>query len=157
MQPSDAVALGNPPADAVPKEALLRWLASNIVRLTLYLALASFGIAAYAVLADDAGPATLLGLSMIYFLYGGYLGIPGTIVWLLSVAFFPPEWSTRRRRAMAVAMCPLFQLFWLVELVSWGYWIAAIVVGLLLPAGSAFVVRFRERRQSSPWPPGSGP
>jgi len=156
VQPSDAVASRNPSLDAVPKEPFLRWVASNIVRLTVYLALASFSIAVYAVLKEDGGPATLLGLSVLYFLYGAVFGIPGTIGWLLAVAFFPPEWSMRRRRAMAVAMSPLIQLIWLVELVTWGYGIAAAVVGLLLPAGSAFVVRFRERKPSSPWPPDGG-
>jgi cytochrome b561 len=91
VQPSDAVASQNPSLDAVPKEPLIRWVASNIVRLTLYLALASLSIAGYAVLAENAGLATLLGLSVIYFLYGAAFGIPGTIGWLLAVAFFPPE------------------------------------------------------------------
>jgi hypothetical protein len=98
--PSDAVALRNPPLDDVPKEPLLRWFALNALRLTVYLALASFSIALYAVLKEDGGPATLLGLSVIYFLYGAAFGIPGTIGWLSAVGFFPPEWSVRRRRAM---------------------------------------------------------
>jgi hypothetical protein len=121
VQPTDAVAFRNPFPDAVPKAPLLRWVASNIVRLTLYLALASLSIAGYAVLAENAGSATLLGPSVIYFLCGAAFGIPGSIGWLLAVASFPPEWSMRRRRAMAVAMSPLIQLIWLVELVSWGY------------------------------------
>lgn len=146
---SDAVAPRNPLLDDVPKEPLLRWFALNVLRLTVYLALASSSIAVYAVLKEDGGPASLLGLAVLYFLYGASFGIPGTIVWLLCVALFPPEWSTRRRRAMAAAISPLIQVIWLVELVSSGYETAAAVVGLLLPVGSAFVVRFRERVSSS--------
>jgi hypothetical protein len=61
------------------------------VRREAEVALASFAAAASSVIADDAGPATLLGLTVIYFLYGAVFGIPGTIVWMLVVAILPPE------------------------------------------------------------------
>lgn len=103
--------------------------------------------------AEEGGPETLLGLTVIIFLYGGSFGIPGTIVWLVTVANLPPEWSTFRRRAFALAISPVVQVLWLVQLLAWGYHLAALVFGLLLPAGSAFVVRLRGRMPSSPWPP----
>jgi MFS family permease len=150
---SDAAALSTRVGDDDPKEPLRRWMDSNVFRLVIYLALASFAAAVSSVIADDAGPTTLLGLTVIYFLYGGVFGIPGTIVWLLVVAIVPPEWSTLRRRAVALAISPAIQVIWLVSLLSWGYELAALVFGLLLPAGSAFVVRLRVRLPSSPWPP----
>jgi hypothetical protein len=42
----------------------------------------------------------------------------------------------------------VIQVIWLASLLSWGYDLAALVFGLLLPAGSAFVVRLRERLPS---------
>jgi hypothetical protein len=150
---SDAAPLSTTVADDTPKEPLLRWLATNVARLAIYLALASSGMAVYSLLAEDGGPETVVGLTVIYFLYGGYFGIPGTIVWLVAVANLPPEWSTFRRRACALAISPIIQVLWLVWLLSWGYHLAALVIGLLLPAGSAFVVRLRERLPSTPWPP----
>lgn len=149
---SDAAALSTSVVDDSPKEPFLRWLGINVFRLVIYLALASFAASSSSVLADDAGPATLLGLTVIYFLYGAVFGIPGTIVWLLVVAILPPEWPTLRRRAVALAISPVIQLVWLASLLSWGYDLAALVFGLLLPAGSAFVVRLRERLPSSAWP-----
>jgi hypothetical protein len=150
---SDAAALSTRVVDDDPKEPLLRWMGINVFRLVIYVALASFAVAVSSVIADDAGPTTLLGLTVISFLYGGVFGIPGTIVWLLVVAIVPPEWSTLRRRAVALAISPVIQVIWLASLLSWGYELAALVVGLLLPAGSAFVVRLRERLPSSPGPP----
>jgi hypothetical protein len=92
-------------------------------------------------------------LAVLYFLYGGYFGVPGTLVWLLVVAQLPPEWSPIRRRVVALAISPVIQVIWLVWLYSWGYFLAAAVFGLILPAGSAFVVRVRGRRPSSLFPP----
>jgi hypothetical protein len=155
VQQSDAAAISVLLSEDLPKEPLLRWFAINVARLTIYLAVASFAVALVSVIGAD-GPESLLGLTVVYFLYGGYFGIPGTIVWLLSVSFFPPEWSMFRRRTTAMAVSPVIQVIWLVWLLSWGYGLAAAVFGLLLPAGSAFVVRFRERRPSSPWPPEDG-
>ena len=153
MQP-EVVTLGHASRSGeVPKEPLLRWLGVNVIRLTLYLALASLVVASTALFTGDAlfgddvfEEATVLFLA-------GLVGIPGTCVWLLLVAKIPPGWSTIRRRALAVAMSPIIQIFWLVAFISWGAYGLAIVFGLLLPAGSASVVRLRELRPSSPWPP----
>ena len=93
------------------------------------------------------------GLAVIYSLYGGYVGTPGTLVWLMVVAMLPPEWSTLRRRAVALVVTPIIEVIWLAWLLSWEYFIAAAVFGLILPAGAAFVVLLRERRPSSPFPP----
>ncbi|MGH2681471.1 MAG: hypothetical protein ACRDG8_13520 [Actinomycetota bacterium] len=154
MQPSEASALRNAPLVDVPKEPLLRWFARNVLRLTVYLAVASFATALFSLLrTEGSDPLGIPGLAGIYFLYGGYFGVPGTLVWLLVVVLLPPEWSPLRRRAVALAMSPIIQVIWLVWLYSWGYFLAAAVFGLILPAGSAFVVRLRERRPSSPFPP----
>ena len=93
------------------------------------------------------------GLTVYFAFVGGFLGIPGAIGWLLIVASLPPEWSTLRRRAVAVALSPLIQVTLLVFLFSRGYVWAAAMVGLLLPAGSAFVIRLRVRTPSALWRP----
>jgi hypothetical protein len=156
VQPTDAVAFRNPFPGAVPKAPLLRWVASNIVRLTLYLALASLSIAGYAVLAENAGSATLLGPSVIYFLLRrgvrdprlhrlavGCCLLPTGVVYASASSHGGGDESTDPADLARGARLL-------------GLRIAAAVVGLLLPAGSAFVVRFRERRPSSPWPPEDG-
>ena len=138
----------------VPKEPLLRWLGVNVKRLTLYLALVCFVLASATLLTGDAlfGDDLFEEAAVLFFL-AGLGGIPGTCVWLLLVATIPPGWSTIRRRAFMVAMSPLIQIFLLLAFISWGAYSLAIVFGLLLPAGSAFVVRLRELRPSSQWPP----
>lgn len=151
MRPTEASTPFALRVDEVPKEPLLRWLAINVARLVVYLALASIAAALYSVL-EAEGPDPLLGLAALYFLYGGYFGVPGSIVWLLVLAMLPPEWSALRRRVVAVAASPIIQIIWLLWLLSWGYFAAAAAFCLMLPAGSAFVVRLRERRSSSPWP-----
>ncbi len=124
------------------------------MRLTVYLAVASFTAAVFSLLTTDGSdPLGIPGLAVLYFLYGGYFGVPGTLVWLLVVAQLPPEWSPIRRRVVALAISPVIQVIWLVWLYSWGYFLAAAVFGLILPAGSAFVVRVRGRRPSSLFPP----
>lgn len=154
VQPSEAVALRNPPRADVPKEPLLRWFGINVLRLTLYLAVGSFAGSVFSLLTTEGSdPLGIPGLAVIYALYGGYFGVPGTLVWLLVVALLPPEWSPLRRRAVALAMSPIIQVIWLVWLYSWGYFLAAAVFGLILPAGSALVVRLRERKPSSLLPP----
>jgi hypothetical protein len=50
-------------------------------------------------------------------------------------------------------MSPIIQIVWLAAFISWRAYLAAAIFGLLLPAGSAFLIRLRERRPSSPWPP----
>ena len=93
------------------------------------------------------------GLTVYFAFVGGFLGIPGAIGWLLIVASLPPEWSTLRRRAVALALSPLIQVTLLVFFFSSGYLWAAAMVGLLLPAGSAFVIRLRVRTPSALWRP----
>jgi hypothetical protein len=134
------------------REPILGWLARNVFRLVVYLLAASLATALYSVVADETGSFVLPGLTVYYAFVGGFLGIPGAFGWLLIVASLPPEWSTLRRRAVALALSPLIQVFLLGILLSHGYLWAAAVFGLLLPAGSAFVVRLRERRPSSPFP-----
>jgi hypothetical protein len=155
VQQSDSAALSILLGEDLPREPLLRWLGSNVLRLIFYLGAASFAAAVFSVLTSE-GPDPLLGLAIIYLMYGGYLGIPGTLVWLLVVAMLPPEWSKLRRRTVALAMSPIIQVILLAWLLSWRYFVAAAIFGLLLPAGSAFVVRLRGRMPSSRWPPGDG-
>jgi hypothetical protein len=135
----------------VPREPLLAWLARNVLRLTVYLLVASFVLPLYSIVTDGgADGLDYVGLGTLYTLYGGVYGLPGTAAWLMILAYLPPEWSTFRRRALALALSPLIQVFWLAFFVSIGYRLAALVFGLLLPAGAAFVLRLRERRASSP-------
>jgi hypothetical protein len=155
MQPSEVVALGQGSRSGeVPKESLLRWLGVNVMRLTLYLALVSFVVATATLLTGDAlfGDDPFEEAAVLFL--AGLVGIPGTCVWLLLVAMMPPGWSTIRRYALAVAMSPIIQIVWLMAFISWGAYELAIVFAVLLPAGSAFVVRFRELRPSSLFPPG---
>jgi hypothetical protein len=98
----------------------------------------------------------LLFETVLFFLVGGLYGIPGTLLWLLLVAAFPPEWSTLRRRAAALTMSPIIQVIWLTWFISEHAYLAAAIFGLFLPAGSALVVRLRGRAPSSPWPPDDG-
>jgi drug/metabolite transporter superfamily protein YnfA len=138
----------------LPREPLLVWLARNLLRLTLYLVLVSLLLALHPIVTEGSTePLSYVGLAALYAAYGGVLGIPGTAAWLLMVAYVPPEWSTWRRRAVAVALSPLIEAYWLIFLASIGYWLAAAVFGIALPIGAAFVVRLRERKASSPWPP----
>jgi hypothetical protein len=135
------------------REPLFGWLARNVFRLAIYLLAASLAAALYSVAADETGSLVVPGLSVYFAFVGGFVGIPGAIGWLLIVASLPPEWSTLRRRTVALALSPLIQVILLVFLFSSGYPWAAAVFGLLLPAGSSFVVRLRERRMFSPGPP----
>ena len=135
------------------REPLLGWLARNVLRLAIYLLAASLAAALYSVAADETGSLAVPGLTVYFAFVGGFLGIPGAIGWLLIVAALPPEWSTLRRRAVAVALSPLIQVTLLVFLFSRGYVWAAAMVGLLLPAGSAFVVRLRVGTPSALWRP----
>lgn len=138
----------------LPCEPLGVWLARNLFRLTLYLVVVSLVLALHPIVTEGSTePLPYVGLAALYAAYGGVLGIPGTAAWLLIVAYIPPEWSTWRRRAIAVALSPLIEAYWLVFLASAGYWLAAAVFGVGLPVGAAFVVRLRERRASFPWPP----
>jgi hypothetical protein len=54
---------------------------------------------------------------------------------------------------VALALSPLIQVILFVFLFSHGYVWAAAVFGLLLPAGSAFVIRLRARTPSALWRP----
>jgi hypothetical protein len=155
MQPSEGVALGHlSRIGHEPKEPLLPWLGVNVLRLTLYLALVSVVVASAAVLTGDPlFSDALFEEAAVTFFLAGLVGIPGTCVWLLLVAMIPPGWSTIRRRSIAVVISPIIQIVLLLAFISWGAYDLATVFGVLLPAGSAFVVRLRERRPSSSFPP----
>jgi hypothetical protein len=151
---SDAPPLTTTRADETPKEPLLRWVGINVLRLTTYLAAASVGTAA--VLVSGFAPDTweeVVATAGYTFLAGGVLGIPGTIVWLLLVSQLPPEWSARDRRVFALIASPSIQIVLLSLFLSEKAYALAVIFGILLPAGSAFVIRLRSRRPSSPWPP----
>jgi hypothetical protein len=142
-------------ADETPKEPLLRWFGLNVLRLAIYLVIASLGTAAALVLPNTAPDSfeEVAATAAYTFLAGGLLGIPGTILWLLFVAGMPPEWPVRHRRAFAVIASPSIQIVLLGLFLSQQAYALAVIFGILLPAGSAFVVRLRGRRPSSPWPP----
>ena len=140
-------------ADEVPLEPFLRWVGSNVVRLSIYLAAASVGTAA--VLTSDFLPYTweeVLATAGYTFLAGGILGIPGTVLWLVLTSQLPPEWSARDRRVVAALASPLIQIILLGVFLSGDAHVLALIFGIFLPAGSSLVVRLRERRPSSPFP-----
>jgi hypothetical protein len=154
MRP-DAAPSTTPVADEVPLEPFLRWVGTNVLRLTIYLAVASVGTAL--VLTSDVLPYTweeVVATAGFTFLAGGLLGIPGTILWLVLVSQLPPEWSARDRRVVAALASPSIQVVFLGLFLSSGAHVLALIFGILLPAGSSLVVRLRERRMSSSWPPG---
>ena len=137
-----------PAAEDIPKEPLLRWLGSNVLRLTIYLAVASFGVS-FVTFKELEPREDLLVATIVFFFYGGLLGIPGTLVWLFFVAKLPPEWSTVRRRVVAMATSPFIQVISLLLFIEAHAYTAAAIFGSLLPAGAALVVRLRDRRPSS--------
>ncbi len=152
MRP-DAAPL-TPVADEVPLEPFLRWVGSNVLRLSVYLAAASVGTAAV-LTSDFFLPYTweeVVATAGYTFLAGGILGIPGTVLWLVLVSQLPPEWSARDRRMVAALASPMIQIVFLGVFLSGGARVLALIFGILLPAGSSLVVRLRERRMSSPWP-----
>jgi hypothetical protein len=148
MRPDAAPA--TPAADEVPKEPFLRWAGINVLRLTIYLAAASVGTAAVLVSGFESDRwEEVVATAGYTFLAGGLLGIPGTIVWLLLVSRLPPEWSARVRRLFAFIASPSIQVVLLGLLLSEKAYAWAVIFGILLPAGSAFVVRLRGRSPSS--------
>jgi hypothetical protein len=152
MRPDAAAS--TPEADEVPLEPFLRWVGANVLRLTTYLAVAS--VCTAAVLTSDFRPSSreeVVATAGYTFLAGGVLGIPGTILWLVLVSQLPPEWSVRDRRVVAALASPLIQIVILGVFLSTGADVLALIFGILLPAGSSLVVRLRERRMSSRWPP----
>ena len=127
---------------------------TNVLRLTIYLAAASVGTAA--VLTSGFSPYTweeVVATAGFTFLAGALFGIPGTILWLVLVSTMPPEWPARQRRGFAALASPLIQVILLMLFLSGHAYSLALIFGLLLPAGSAFVVRLRERRPRRRSPP----
>jgi hypothetical protein len=152
---SDAASLSTVRTDDAPKEPLLRWLAINVLRLALYLAVASFVSAiGYGLLQSaDLRSGEALFWTSLFFIVGGLLGIPGAVLWLSIVASLPTEWSSGRRRAFALATSPLIQFILLIASMADPNAAAfSLIFGILFPAGAAFVVRLRERMPSSPRP-----
>jgi hypothetical protein len=155
MQRTGSTAELPPPPNAHPREPFLRWFGGNVMRLAVYLGIVSVALGVLLVVGDgfieafDAGS----GMAVVLFLSGALYGIPGTTVWLLIVSRLPSEWSITKRRLVALAATPLIQIFWLVVFVLVGWIPFALLFGLLLPAGSAFVVRLRERMPSLPFSP----
>jgi hypothetical protein len=143
------------PRDVPPREPFLRWLGTNVIRLAVYLGIVSVVLGSMTVLTDPSstGVGGAAGSAAVFFLVGGLSGIPGTTVWLLIVSMLPTEWSSERRRLVALATTPLIQIVLLLAFLEWGFTTGVVVIGLLLPAGSAFIVHLRERMPSSPFPP----
>jgi hypothetical protein len=133
-------------SDLEPKEPVLPWLVANVFRLAVYLAIASVGSAL--VYAAGADLKEQLFWATTFFIFSGLAGIPGTILWLMIVANLPPELSTSTRRILAVVASPLIQIILLVAALREYAEAFALFFGVVLPAGSAFVVRLRERRPS---------
>ncbi|HYY08981.1 MAG TPA: hypothetical protein VFA25_10305 [Actinomycetota bacterium] len=129
-------------------EALLPWALVNIGRLTAYLLAAS--VASSLVLGSsgmreaDRSVNEIFDWSVIYFFSGGLICLPGTALWLIIVARLSPELSTKKRRLIsAIIAPPLIGLVFLLVFVSARGWLFALAYGLMLPAGSALVIRLR--------------
>jgi len=156
-------ASGDPPgptgdrrvADASRPEPAGRWWFGNLLRLIAYLALASgaAGLVAALVPATRVGSEAVVrfnGTASLLFVYGCILCLPGTVVWMFVLSRLPTTWTSRKRRTIALLTTPLIGGLVVGATLpldtdpSSGRFILAFVFGVLLPAGSAFVVRLRE-------------
>ena len=129
-------------------EALLPWALVNVARLGAYLLVAS--VATSLVLGSggmriaDRSVNEIFDWSVIYFFYGGLACLPGTALWLIIVARLSPELPRNKRRLISAAIAPpLIGLLFLLAFVAARGWLLALIYGILLPAGSALVIRPR--------------
>jgi hypothetical protein len=128
-----------------PLEPAVPWILTNLVRLTIYLAIASLVSGAVFAISDepDRLVQTILGNFLLLFLSGGSLCLPGLGIWLLILASLLPRSPRARQRPLAVATAPLIGAFWLIFFLSGDLYLHALVFGVLWPLGAGFVVLLR--------------
>jgi hypothetical protein len=131
-------------------EPLLPWLWQNVLRLAVYLLIASSVSAVLFAVADhafEAGDVVVLTLAL--FAGGGLYCLPGTAIWLGILSRLSPEVPIRRRKVIAILIAPLLVgLVWIVLL--WSLIpVLALWFGVILPAGAGIVVRLRERSRAA--------
>jgi hypothetical protein len=130
-------------------EPLLPWLWQNVLRLAVYLLIASIVSAVLFVISDPAFEAgDVVFLTLALFAGGGLYCLPGTAIWLLILSRLSPDVPIRRRKAIAILTAPpLVGLVWIVLLLSL-IPVLAGWFGVILPAGGGIVVRLRERSRA---------
>lgn len=130
-------------------EPLLPWLWQNVLRLAVYLLIASIASAVLFVIPDpgfDAGDVVFLTLAL--FAGGSLYCLTGTVIWLLALSRPSPDLPIRRRKFAAILTAPpLIGLIWIIIL--WSIIpVLAVWFGVILPAGAGLVVGLRERSRS---------
>jgi hypothetical protein len=140
------------------------WIVTNLARLAAYVAAACIATGIVAVVVPTFGSPPLENAAVatiLLFSYGAIFCLPGTFIWLFVVGSLPISGTTRRRRTIALVTTPLIGGFLFAGLLTSGgtepVWTVsfALIYGLLLPAGSAFVIRLRgEARPASTSTPG---
>ncbi len=137
-------------AEREGKEPIRPWFGANFGRLTLYLLVVSFTSAVLLGLLDsnsdnETALEAILPWTGIIFFYGGLFALPGTLVWLLVVSRLRPGSPiTSRRSTAAWSAPPTIGLVWIIFWWTYGEFPLLLIYGILLPAGSAWVIRFRE-------------
>jgi hypothetical protein len=130
-------------------EPLLPWLWQNVLRLAVYLLIASIVSAVLFVVPDPAFEAgDVVSLTLALFAGGGLYCLPGAAIWLVILSRLSPDVPIRRRKVIAIlTAAPLVGLVWIVVL--WSLIpVLAGWFGVLLPAGAGIVVRLRERSRA---------
>jgi hypothetical protein len=146
----------NPRAE---REPLTPWLAVNAARLAIYLVIASFASSAFLGLVGLLTTSVVMtgeefvGWGILSLWVGGLGSLPGACVWLLIVSRLSATSSVRRRRMIAaLAAPPLIGIAWIVlflfvaEEDAIGILLVSLY-GVILPAGSAWVIRLRETNE----------
>jgi hypothetical protein len=99
-------------------EPLLPWIWMNVVRLAVYLLIASIVSAVLFVVPDPAFEAgDVVFLTLALFAGGGLYCLPGTAIWLVILSRLSPDVPIRCRKVIAILTAPLLVgLVWIVVL-----------------------------------------
>ena len=126
-------------------EALLPWVLINIASLSAYLLFASVATAILSAgTMPDFGVRVVVDQSLLFFFGAGLTCVPGTALWLIIVARLSPELSAKKRRIIAAAIAPpLIGLLFLLAFIEARAYLLVLIYGVVLPAGSALVIRLR--------------
>jgi hypothetical protein len=130
-------------------EPLVPWLWQNVLRLAVYLLIASIVSAVLFVVPEPAFVAgDVVFLTIGLFAGGGLYCLPGAAIWLVILSRVSPDVPIRRRKVIAILTAPpLVGLVWIVLL--WSLIpVLAVWFGVILPAGAGIVVRLRERSRA---------
>lgn len=130
-------------------EPLVPWLWQNVLRLAVYLLIASIVSAVLFVVPEPAFEAgDVVFLTVGLFAGGGLYSLPGAAIWLVILSHVSPDVPIRRRKVIATLSAPLLVgLVWIVLLGSL-IPVLAVWFGVILPAGAGIVVRPRERSRA---------